>query len=43
MRVYWTLDARQRLQEIEAHIAKNSPQAASATAERLLRRSLVLE
>ena len=43
MRVYWTLDARQRLQEIEAHIALDSPQAAKATAEKLLRRSLILE
>ena len=43
MRVHWTPGARRRVQEIEAHIAKDSPQAARDVAIRLLRRSLTLE
>lgn len=43
MRVYWTPGARRRLQEIEAYIAKDSPQAARDMAVRLLRRSMALE
>ena len=43
MRVYWTLDAKARLREIEAYIAKDSPQAARDMAVRLIRRSLKLE
>lgn len=43
MRVYWTPDAKVRLREIEAYIAKDAPQAARNTATRLIRRSLELE
>lgn len=42
MKVLWTPGARRRLQEIEAHIAQDSPQAARQMAERLLRRSQML-
>jgi toxin ParE1/3/4 len=43
MNVLWTLGARTRLKEIEAYIAKDSPQAAREMAIRLIRRSLSLE
>lgn len=43
MRVFWTPDARARLREIEANIAKDSPQVARGLAVRLIRRSLELE
>jgi toxin ParE1/3/4 len=39
MRVYWTLEARARLLEIQAYIAQYSPRAARAVAVRLLQRS----
>jgi len=42
MRVYWTPVARQRLAEIEKHIARDSPPAARRVARRLLQRSLTL-
>ncbi len=42
MRVYWTQEARDRLREIEAYIAKDSPQGAKQVIDRLLRRSLQL-
>ena len=40
MRVYWTLEARARLLEIQTYIAPYSPRAARAVAVRLLQRSL---
>lgn len=43
MRVFWTPGARKRLTEIEAYVAKDSPQAAREMAVRLIRRSLELE
>lgn len=43
MRVLWTPDAKARLREIEAYIAKDSPQAARDMAVRLIRRALELE
>ena len=43
MNVFWTPDAKLRLLEIEAYIAKDSPNAAHETAIRLIRRSLELE
>ncbi len=43
MNVFWTPDARLRLREIEAYIAKNSPNAGREMAIRLIRRSLELE
>lgn len=43
MRVFWTPDAKARLREIEAYIAKDSPQAARDMAVHLIRRSLKLE
>ena len=43
MRVFWTPEAKARLREIEAHIAKDSPPAAQNMAVRLIRRSLELE
>lgn len=39
MRVYWTLEARARLLEIQTFIAQYSPRAARAVAVRLLQRS----
>lgn len=42
MKVQWTPGARRRLQEIEAHIARDSPQAARRVVQNLLRRSLAL-
>lgn len=42
MKVYWTQEARTRLQEIEAYIAKDSPSKARKAAGRLVRRSLGL-
>jgi toxin ParE1/3/4 len=42
MKVLWTPGARRRLQEIEAHIARDSPQAARRVVQNLLRRSLAL-
>jgi addiction module RelE/StbE family toxin len=43
MRVYWTPDAKARLREIEAYIAKDAPRAARNLAVRLIQRSLELE
>jgi toxin ParE1/3/4 len=44
MRIAWTPDARQRLKEIEAYIAKqSSAQIAREVALRLIRRALTLE
>jgi addiction module RelE/StbE family toxin len=43
MKVFWTPDAKLRLREIEAYIAKNSPTAGRDMAIRLIRRSLELE
>jgi toxin ParE1/3/4 len=43
MNVFWTPDAKRRLREIEAHIAKDSPSAAREITVRLIRRSLELE
>lgn len=43
MKVYWTLDAKVRLREIEAYVAKDAPLAARDLATRLIRRSLELE
>lgn len=43
MNVFWTLDAKLRLREIEAYITKDSPNAARDTAIRLIRRSRELE
>jgi toxin ParE1/3/4 len=43
MNVFWTPDAKLRLREIEAYIAKDSPNAAREMAIRLIRRSLELE
>lgn len=39
MRVYWTAEARIRLSEIEAYIAKESPMNASEVVARLVLRS----
>lgn len=39
MKVYWTLEARARLLEIQAYIARYSPRAARLVAARLLKRS----
>jgi plasmid stabilization system protein ParE len=39
MRVYWTLEARARLLDIQAYIAQYSPDAARLVVARLLRRS----
>lgn len=39
MKVYWTLEARARLLEIQAYIAQYSPSAARSVAARLLQRS----
>lgn len=39
MKVYWAQEARSRLKEIEAYIAKDSPQGAKRVIDRLLRRS----
>lgn len=39
MKVYWTAEARTRLLDIQAYIAKDSPNAARQVTERLLRRS----
>ena len=36
MRVFWTPEAKARLREIEAHIAKDSPPAAQNMAVRLI-------
>ncbi len=43
MRVFWTPDAKARLREIEAHIAKHAPAVARDMVVRLIRRSLELE
>jgi plasmid stabilization system protein ParE len=43
MKVYWTAEARFRLLDIQAYIAKNSPEAARRTVARLLLRSHELE
>ena len=43
MKVFWTPGARKRLEELEAYIAKDSPQAAREMTVRLIRRSLELE
>lgn len=44
MRVFWTPDARKRLQEIEAYIAERaSPEIARSEAARLVQRTLTLE
>ncbi len=43
MNVFWTPDARLRLREIEAYIARDSPNAGREMAIRLIRRSLELE
>jgi plasmid stabilization system protein ParE len=42
MRVRWSLEAQQRLREITAFIAKESPQAALKEATRLVERSMQL-
>jgi plasmid stabilization system protein ParE len=42
MRVYWTQEARNRLREIQAYIAKDSPRGAKQVIDRLVRRSLQL-
>ena len=39
MKVYWTLEARERLLEIENYISQYSPKAARSVAARLLQRS----
>ena len=39
MKVYWTLEARERLLEIQAYISQYSPKAARLVASRLLQRS----
>ena len=39
MKVYWTLEARERLLEIQAYISQYSPKAARSVAARLLQRS----
>jgi toxin ParE1/3/4 len=39
MKVYWTLEARERLLEIQAYISQFSPKAARSVASRLLQRS----
>ena len=39
MKVYWTAEARARLLEIQAFIAKDSPQSAREVTTRLLARS----
>ena len=39
MKVYWTLEARARLLEIQTYIAKESPMVARDVAARILRRS----
>jgi toxin ParE1/3/4 len=39
MKVFWTLEARARLVEIQTYIARESPVAARDVAARLLRRS----
>ena len=43
MNVFWTPDAKLRLLEIEAYIAKDSSNATHETAIRLIRRSLELQ
>lgn len=42
MRVYWTPEARQRLRDIRAYIAQNSPQIAHDVISLLVLRSLQL-
>ncbi len=42
MRVYWSTEATRRLREITRYIAKDSPEAAKAVAQRLLQRSRAL-
>jgi toxin ParE1/3/4 len=39
MKVYWTLEARERLLDIQTYIAQYSPKAARLVTARLLRRS----
>ncbi len=39
MKVYWTAEARLRLLDIQAHIAKDSPHVALQVVSRLLHRS----
>ena len=39
MKVYWTLEARARLLEIQTYIARESPMVAREVTARLLRRS----
>ena len=39
MKVFWTLEARERLLEIQAYISQFSPQAARSVTARLLLRS----
>jgi plasmid stabilization system protein ParE len=39
MKVYWTLEARARLLEIQTYIAKESPMVARNVTARILRRS----
>ena len=39
MKVYWTLEARARLLEIQTYIARKSPMVAREVAARILRRS----
>jgi len=39
MKVYWTLEARERLLEIQAYISPYSPKAARSVVARLLQRS----
>lgn len=39
MKVYWTLEARARLAEIQTYIAQESPMVARDVAARVLRRS----
>ena len=41
--VHWTAEARARLEDIEAFIAKDSPKAARAMIERILARTRQLE
>jgi len=42
VRIYWSTEASRRLREITRYIAKDSPTAAKAVAQRLLRRSRML-
>ena len=39
MKVYWTLEARERLLEIQAYISQYSPKAGRSVTARLLQRS----